>query len=262
VIKAVAGARGIANPERLDDTPADANPLALPGRAVGRVLSGDSHDVYVVGLAARRPVVFRLATDGREVELRLLPPGAGSVDARALVAGGTRNGSVEIHFVPPAAGRYLIDVRAIRGGATYTLAAAYDDRDGDFVPDHLDACPAIADPRQRDWDHDGDGDLCDRSSRVVFAGVARKGRRVRVRARMRPLTLPADAFRLRVARRVCGHGRCKLRPLRARRATTAERGLVELAFRLPPGRYRLTAALAADGYRAARSRPRSILVRR
>ena len=122
--------------------------------------------------------------------------------------------------------------------------------------------PPTADPRQRDWDHDGDGDLCDRSSKVVFSGISRKGRRVRVRARMWPVTLPAKAFELRVARRICARGTCKLRKLRDRRPGAAEGGRVELRLKLAPGRYRLIAAASSKGYRPARSRARSVLVPR
>jgi hypothetical protein len=79
---------------------------------------------------------------------------------------------------------------------------------------------------------------------------------------MWPVTLPAKAFRLRVERRTCRRGRCKLRALRSRRAAKASGGRVRLVFRLTPGRYRLTPALSAKGHDARRGRPRSVLVRR
>jgi hypothetical protein len=248
-LKAVLAARGLVDPERLDDTPADATPLAIPGQVSGKLAAGsDDHDVYAVNLSARSPIRFRLSAG----ELRLLPPGSGSVGAAPVAGPGA-----DLRLTPPTTGRYYLDVR---GSGSYTLSALRDDRDGDGVGDASDKCPDRADPRQRDWDGDGHGDLCDRSARVALTGVSRKGRRLTVRARMWPVTLSPKAFRLRVERRACAG--CRLRPVRSRRAKKAPAGRVKLAFRVAPGRYRLRAALSAKGYEAARSRPRAILVRR
>jgi hypothetical protein len=248
VLKAVLASRGLVDPERLDDTPADALPLAIPGRVSGKVAGSDAHDVYAVSLSARRPVRFRLSAG----ELRLLPPGSGSVGAAPVAGPGA-----DLRFTPPTTGRYYLDVR---GSGSYNLDALRDDADEDGVGDAADTCPERADPRQRDWDRDGDGDLCDRSARVALTGVSRKGRRLTVRARMWPVTLPAKAFRLRVERRACA--KCRLRPVRSRGTKKAPAGRMKLVFSLRPGRYRLTPAVSAKGYDATRGRSRAILVRR
>ena len=262
LVGSILGARGLVDAERIDDTPADARPLGIPARVTGRLAFGsDEHDVYALRLEARHPIVIRLRSPRSDNDLRLLAPGSTSVGATP-VAASELTGNDELHYTPPTTGRYFLDVRAIERSGEYVLETAADDLDGDGVGNRDDVCANVADPRQRDWDGDGRGDLCDRSARVVFAGVSRKGRRIRVRARMLPVTLPAKAFGLRLARRTCKHGHCRPRALRTRRAARARDGRVELRFKLPPGRYRLTAALKAKGYDSARSGTRSVLVRR
>jgi len=263
LLKTVLGARGLVDVERLDDTPADATPLALPGRAGGRLAVGsDIHDVYALRLTARRPVALRLGTRRPDYDLRLLPPGATSVNAPPLAVAEGPGGNEEIHHTPAVSGTYYVDVRAIAGSGTYTLDVASDDFDADGVPNGGDACPAVYDPLQRDWDRDGLGDRCDRSARVTLTGVKRMRGRLLVRARMWPATVPATAFRLRVWKRVCKRSRCRYRPARTRRATVVRDGRVELRLDLPRGRYRLQGEARASGYERVRTRTRTVLVRR
>ena len=262
-LKAVLGARGLVDVERLDDTIADAEPLALPGRVSGRLSGGaDGHDVYLLKLTARRPVVLRLRSGAADYDLRLLAPGSTSLEAPAAAVAEGPSANEEIHHVPAASGSYYLDVRAIAGSGAYTLETASDDRDGDGVADASDVCPGSFDPLQRDWDRDRRGDRCDRSARVILTGVKRTNRRLRVRARMWPATLAARSFRLKVWKRVCKRGRCVYRPGRTRAARVARDGRVELRFRLSPARYRIRAELRATGYERRTTRPRRVVVPR
>ena len=262
-IKAVLGARGLVDVERLDDTTADATAIGLPGRMTGRLSAGaDGHDVYAVKLTARRPVVFRLRAVRSNYDLRLLAPGAAGVDAPPAAAAEGPTGNEEIHFVPVVSGTHYVDVRAISGSDPYTLETASDDLDGDGIADGKDVCPQASDPLQRNWDRDGRGDRCDRSARVIFTGLKRTRRQLRVRARMWPATLPARAFRLKIWKRACTRRRCVYRPGRTRLARRSSAGRVELHPRLAPGRYRLRAELRASGYDRVRSGSRRVLIPR
>ncbi len=263
LLKAVLGARGLVDVERLDDTTADANPLALPGRASGRLAAGaDVHDVYALKLTARRPVVLRLRAGGGDYDLRLLAPGTTNLEASAAAVAEGPSGTEEIHHVPAVSGTYHLDVRAISGSGSYTLETASDDSDGDGVANGADVCPSVSDALQRDWDRDRRGDRCDRSARVTLAGVSRKRGRLLVRARMQPATLPGTAFRLRLWKRTCKRSRCSYRPARTRRATRARDGRVELRLDLSRGRYRLQGELRSVGYDRARTGKRSVVISR
>jgi len=85
---------------------------------------GDSFDLAAVGIHAIRFVRI----DGGPIELRL--GGLSGFDLDAI------------------AGVHSIDT------------AGLVDTDGDGIPDVADDCPTVADPEQRDSDHDGVGDAC------------------------------------------------------------------------------------------------------
>jgi hypothetical protein len=141
---------------------------------------------------------------------------------------------------------------AVRPYAAYVVSIGSDDADGDGLATAADNCPSRRNPRQADWDDDGHGDVCDRSSRITLK-AKRRGHRVRVRGSLRPTLLRARSYRLEVSRRRCSHCRFrKLRRVRARRKD--RRARVTLRLRLRPGRYRLRAVLRVKGYRRAKSR--------
>jgi len=260
----ILGARGFVDPERFDDTPADAQPLSVPGLANGRLsLSSDRHDVYRVSLTAGRPVEFRLGGAIPDADLRLLAPGAASVDD-AAVAASEREGTGEtINFTPTRSGDHYLHVRAIVGAGPYTVVAEIDDADGDGVADGADNCPTAPNRDQRDWDGDGRGDRCDRSSRIAIVRIRRRGRRVTLIGSMRPVHLSARSFRLALTRFSCRGGRCRFRAVRAPRARrSARRGRVTLRFRLRPGSYRVRGVLRASGYRRTTSRRARVVVPR
>jgi len=85
---------------------------------------GDSFDLAAVGLHAIRFVRI----DGGPIDARL--GGLSGFDLDAI------------------AGVHSIDTAGLA------------DTDGDGIPDAADDCPAVADPEQRDRDHDGVGDAC------------------------------------------------------------------------------------------------------
>jgi hypothetical protein len=261
VLKSVLGSRGLVDLERLDDGPREATFVRVPSTTSGRLSAGaDTHDVYSAGLTRRQPIVIRLRATSGDFDLRLLPPGSTTVDAPAVAAAETASASEVIHYTPQITGGYYIDVRAISGSGPYTLEIASDDQDGDGIADDRDVCPTRADPRQRDWDADGKGDLCDRSASVSITSVAKARRRVRVRVKMLPTSLPARALRLRVSKRVCGSRRCSYRRPRYFRPKTVRGGRATLRFRLRPGRYRLRATERHREYRNAQSHQRGVRV--
>ncbi len=157
-------ARGLFDIERLDDAPAGARPLAIPGDAAGTLAAGDDdHDVYALNLTAGRSVLLRLSGPGGEYDLRLLRPGTTSVDdpGAPVAASETTGPNETLNFTPAQSGVHYVDVVAIAGAGTYALAARLDG-DGDLADDSQDNCPAVANSDQADGDRDGVGDACDR----------------------------------------------------------------------------------------------------
>ncbi len=139
------------------------------------------------------------------------------------------------------------------------------DADKDGLAADEDNCPRAANRTQADWDTDDRGDVCDRSSRVSLRRLSARGRRLRLRATLRPGLLGSKAVTVRVERRVCvrvrarGRSRARTR-CRYRRVTTARRGrargsgrvdfLVKLRRR---GTYRFRATLSDRRYNGAKS---------
>jgi Bacterial pre-peptidase C-terminal domain/Fungalysin metallopeptidase (M36) len=258
------GGRGFVDAERLDDTPGEAVPLAVPGSSRGRLaISSDRHDFYRVSLAAGRPVKFRLGGGIADADLRLLAPEATSPDTPALAASENAGPNEALNFTPTRSGQYFLHVRAIAGDGSYEVEAAEDDADGDGVRDGADNCRTSANRDQRNWDGDALGDRCDPSSRITISKLRRRGRAVTLSGTLRPLDLAARAFRVSITQRQCRRGRCAFRAVREPRARrTARDGRVTLRFRLRPGSYRLRGVLKAASYRRAASRRVSLRVPR
>ena len=157
----VLSARGLLDKERLDDSPADAPGLGIPGTASGRLnADSDPHDVYRLSLQAGQSIVVNSSGIG-EVDLRLFPPGTTDVNGGNAVAGATVAGAdEELTFRAPSAGTYYLDVFTPLGSATYTVRTQLDaDRDG--VADAADNCPSKRNPAQVNSDGDALGDACD-----------------------------------------------------------------------------------------------------
>lgn len=292
-------ARGLLDVERLDDTPAAATPLGVPGSHTGKLEAGkDEDDVYSIALTAHRGIVVRLRSAAPEYDLWLFAPGTTMLsDTGRLVAFSETEGSSEdIAYVPTQTAAHFLDARAIAGSGPYTLTTLLDvdgdsrpdgedncphianadqsdtdgdghgdpcdafpddaqnDRDHDGVSGDEDNCPSVSNGRQRDWDGDERGDLCDRSSGVSLKRLRMRGRRLTLRATLRPSLLGARAVTIRVERRACRH--CKFRRAPALSGGRGRgRGRVDLSTRLRRGvTYRFRAVLRDRRYNRARSR--------
>ncbi|MBA2256508.1 MAG: M36 family metallopeptidase [Thermoleophilaceae bacterium] len=84
------------------------------------------------------------------------------------------------------------------------------DGDGDGRPDRQDNCPAVANPRQSDWNRDGRGDVCDGRAQVTLESARARRGEVILDGRARPASLiAASDWRVRVQRRACRASGCR-----------------------------------------------------
>lgn len=264
ILRDVLGGRGLVDLERLDDTPADATPLAVPGSALGTVQGTDQNDVYRLSLKAGHPIVVR-ATGAGDVNLWLLRPGAGSLyDPGAILAGSTGNtGPESFRYTPGATGDYALDVGKAGAGGAYRIDVTSDDQDDDGVANDQDNCPAIANADQHDFDEDNQGDACDRSALVTLSKPVLKHTHLTLRGQTTPASIPASAWRVDLQRRSCHASKCRyvhVRDLRgARRSGSSGRVVLRARLRRA-GRYRLRAILHDPTHSTAKSATRSLRV--
>ncbi len=298
-LRALLSARGLLDVQRLDDTPAGAVSLTVPGERTGSLRAGaDRDDVYALDLVAGVGVVLRLRSAAPNFDLRLIRPGSPLLDGPglALAESAAAGSNEEIPYVAAASGRYLLDVRAAAGAGDYTLFALTDadrdarpdgedncplesnpgqeDSDGDRQSDACDRfprdaqndvdrdglganednCPRASNRRQTDWDRDKRGDVCDRSARISLKRLRLRGRKLTLRATLRPTLLRSKAVAVSVDRRKCR--RCRYRRVTTlRRGRSRGSGRVDLTSRLRRGStYRFRALLRDRRYRRVSSR--------
>jgi hypothetical protein len=266
-LRDVLTARGLLNPERLDDTPSEARPLAIPGSVVDSVQGDDEHDVYRLEIPAHRAVTVRSTGPG-DVDLRLLSSGAKTVfDAGAVVAGSTGHVGTEAFNVErDSAGVYFLDVEKAGDGGAYRIDTSVEpDTDRDGIIDAEDNCPAVANLAQHDFDGDDIGDLCDRSARATLNQPVLKGTRLTLRGRAIPSSIRPSRWGVVIQRRVCGaSGKCRYKRIRevrgAKKAGTIGRVIIRTRLRVP-GRYRFQAVLHDPSHVHARSKTKTLRVR-
>ncbi|MBI2801051.1 MAG: thrombospondin type 3 repeat-containing protein [Gammaproteobacteria bacterium] len=82
-----------------------------------------------------------------------------TADPSSLPAGQTSVGQVVLTHTGDPTDTITIPVTLVKGNAF--LGVPPPDTDGDGVPDAADNCILVANPDQRDTDHDGFGNLCD-----------------------------------------------------------------------------------------------------
>ena len=163
-VRTLLSQRGLLDTERLDDAPAGAATLAVPGSRSGFLQFGrDNDDVYRVALTAGRGVIVRLRGAGHDFDLRLLRPGSTDVDQPGAVVGQaeTAGSNEDLSHKPSITGSYYLDVRAFQGQGSYSVSVLVD-RDSDTRPDAEDNCASNLNPGQEDADGDRLGDACDR----------------------------------------------------------------------------------------------------
>ncbi len=164
LMRRVLAERGLLDVEALDDVPAGATPLPVPGVATGQLdATTDKHDMLALDLTPGRGIIVTMNGAAANFDLRLLRPGAASASAPNAVAGGSTgpDANERFPFVADAAGRFVLDVSAVAGGGEYRIQVQVD-TDADMIADELDNCPAAGNFAQQDLDRDGLGDVCDR----------------------------------------------------------------------------------------------------
>ena len=177
-VRALLTQRGLLDAERLDDSPATATALGLPGSHTGFLQRDrDDDDFYRVALTAGQGVVVRLRGSGHDFDLRLLRPGATSLNqpGATLEEAQAAGSNEDIFHRPTLTGTYYVDVHAFTGQGIYTVSVL-PDRDSDTRPDSEDNCQAVLNPGQEDSDGDRIGDDCDRFPDDPANDVDRDGR--------------------------------------------------------------------------------------
>jgi Bacterial pre-peptidase C-terminal domain len=262
-LKTLLVSRGLLDLERLDNTPAGANSLAVPGSSSGTLdASADHDDVYAFALNAGHRIIVQLSGGPGDFGLFLYKPGTTSLEESGsiLIWAATPGTSAEtFSYTVQQAGIYYLDVRAASGSGSYALSVL-SDRDADCVLDGSDNCPTVRNAGQKDWDTDGIGDACDPSARATLSRASVRGLDVVLVGRMLPSLLPSRSWHIIVRRRSCSDGVCRYRFVTE---TSGAKRLSSRALRLVwharrSGRYRFRAVVRHAGYEAARS---SILTR-
>jgi hypothetical protein len=172
---------------------------------------------------------------------------------RAVKATAVSAARPRLGFVPRRSGVYYAVVTALDGAPPYTLETAVDG-DGDGRPDTSDDCPSVANASQSDWNRNGRGDACDRSSKTSIDRVKLDAGRLFVFGRVLPAGARPAAWivEVRKGRRIVAraHG------------FRSGGGHVWTALRLPArvhGRVSVRALLVDRRYERASSR--AVLVR-
>jgi len=132
---------------------------------------------------------------------------------------------------------------------SYTIHA-FADADGDGRANGADNCPTVANRSQADWNDNGRGDACDRSSKTRIDGVRVRGRSLLIRGTLEPPQAPARSWIVTVRRA----GKVLAT---ARGARTSGAGRVAARLELPAGthgRLQVKASLAAARYNRVSSR--------
>jgi fungalysin metallopeptidase (M36)/thrombospondin type 3 repeat protein len=248
--------RGFVTDEELDDEPTGAQALAVPARVSGHVgLGSDDRDVYAVQLRKGHGVVLRVVpSGGLFLELAVFPPGTNRIENATAVRGPSRDKTLA--YLPPADGTYFLSVRALSGAGDYTVDTQVD-ADADGVPDASDNCPAAANRRQEDWNKNGRGDSCDRSSKTTIDRITVRGHALTVAGSIRPRLARPSAWLVEV--RASGRLVATSRGSRGRSA-----GRVVAVAHVPArthGRLTVRAVLKDPRYKRATSRTASVSVR-
>lgn len=239
--------------DQLDDEPSGAQTLAVPGQLSGRLDAGtDPQDVLAVPLAAGQGVVFRLrAGSGRFFTLALYPPSTTTIEAGSPARKTAAGNDERLAYVPGSTGVYYLAVEAEGGAGSYTVQVLLD-TDADGVPNATDNCPSVANRSQADWNRNGKGDACDRSSKTTINRVAVRRHRLSVTGTLRPSLARASRWfvEVRKGRRLVAraHG-VKRKGKRAGRALA----IVKVPSRVH-GRLRVRAVLKDPRYKRARSK--------
>ena len=250
-LKSVLIGRGFVTQEQLDDEPTGAHPLGVPGNAADH-LSGatDRRDVFALQLTGGRGVVIELhAGAGSFFGLTLYPPGTTKLFGGSIAKGPTPHGNeVALAFVPLTSGTYYLEVDVTSGSGDYTVQT-FVDTDGDAQADSRDNCTIAVNPTQADWNGNGKGDACDRSSKTTIEKVKLRGRRLSVTGTLRPATVAATNWLVEVRRG-------KKLVARGRGSSKSNTGVVSATVTVPKathGRLRVRAILIDPSYKRATS---------
>jgi len=190
--------RGFVTDQELDDEPNGAHALAVPARASGHVdFASDERDVFAVELNKGHGVVFHVTSSGGVVflELALYAPTTVRIGDSTAIKGPSHDDTLA--YLPPTDGTYYFTVQAQSGSGNYTVETAVD-MDADGRPDASDNCPTVANGTQADWNRNGRGDACDRSSQTTIDKVTVRGHTLTVAGSIRPRAARPSAWSVEV----------------------------------------------------------------